>query len=88
MSHRSSLQAAIVTRTASPLSKVLGYGMIYAPLGFLPKVKSSALVPLLLIVAICGAGAHGVGLAGVSLGYFTWSVRCEGVVTVAGDGER
>lgn len=54
----------------------------------LPKVKSSVLVPLLLVVAVCGAGVHVVGLAGVSFGYFTWSVSCEGVVTVAENSER
>lgn len=52
------------------------------------KVKSSVFVPLLLVVAVCGAGVHIVGLTSVSFGYFTWNVGCEGVVTVAGNSER
>lgn len=52
------------------------------------KVKSSAFIPLLVLVAVCGAGTHVLGLMGVSFGFFTWSVGCEGVVTVTGDSER
>lgn len=52
------------------------------------KVKSSALVPLMLVVSVCGAGVHVTGLTGLFLGYFTWSIGCEGVVTVTGDSAR
>ncbi|CAM9512370.1 unnamed protein product, partial [Ectocarpus sp. 13 AM-2016] len=52
------------------------------------KVKSSAFIPLLVLVAVCGAGVHVVSLVGVSFGFFTWSIGCEGVVTVTGDNER
>lgn len=45
-------------------------------------------MPLLLVVAVFGAGVHVVGLTGASFGYFTWTVNCEGVVTVAGSSER
>lgn len=52
------------------------------------QVQSSAFVPLLLLLAVCGVGLHVVGFASVSLGYFRWTVSCEGVVTVTDDSGR
>ena len=42
----------------------------------------------MLVVSVCGAGVHVTGLTGLFLGYFTWSIGCEGVVTVTGDSGR
>ena len=52
------------------------------------QVQSSAFVPLLLLLAVCGVGLHVVGFASVSLGYFRWTISCEGVLTVTDDSGR
>lgn len=54
--------------------------------GFKREVKSSILVPLLLLLGVCGLATHVTGLAGMSLGYFRWTVECEGVVSVVDEG--
>lgn len=42
----------------------------------------------MLLLLVCGAGVDLIGLTGVSLGYFRWSIECEGVVVVRDEIDR
>ncbi|CAM9702066.1 unnamed protein product, partial [Scytosiphon promiscuus] len=85
---RRSSQIVVISQGGGPILRKPTPKWKNGYIGFKRKVKSSALVPLLLTVSLCGAGAAIVGLTGISSGFFTWTVGCEGVVTVTGDSER
>ncbi|CAN0209793.1 unnamed protein product [Ascophyllum nodosum] len=44
------------------------------------KINSSVFMPLLVLLVVCGAGIHIVGLTAFSRGYFRWDVACEEMV--------